>query len=105
MVHIANCRRAMGGLNIVFDGACFTQAPRLEGWEIHAASRHGVDDQTTLRGSVPAQRPSSGAVVATTPARALLDKYCVTCHNQRLLTAGLALDNLDVSNVGAGAEV
>lgn len=28
--------------------------------------------------------------------RAFLDKHCVTCHNQRLLTAGLALDTVDV---------
>ncbi len=39
-----------------------------------------------------------------TAARTLLDEYCVTCHNQRLLTGGLALDTLDVSNVGEAAE-
>ena len=27
--------------------------------------------------------------------RAVLDKYCVTCHNQKLKTAGLALDGAD----------
>ena len=37
--------------------------------------------------------------------RALLDKYCVTCHNQRLKTAGLMLDKMDVGHVAAGAEV
>ena len=37
--------------------------------------------------------------------RALLDKYCVTCHNQRLKIAGLALDNVDLANPPAGAEV
>jgi cytochrome c551/c552 len=36
--------------------------------------------------------------------RALLDKYCVTCHNQKTKTAGLALDRLDLANVAAGAE-
>ena len=35
----------------------------------------------------------------------VLDKYCITCHNQRLRTAGLALDSLDVTNPGANAEV
>ena len=35
------------------------------------------------------------------PPRAVLDKYCVTCHNQRLKTAGLALDALDLAQVGA----
>ena len=36
--------------------------------------------------------------------RAVLAKYCVTCHNQRTKTAGLALDALDLANVGAHAE-
>ena len=47
----------------------------------------------------------------TTPAplpaaseRKLLDQYCVTCHNQRLKTAGLTLDKLDPSNVAAHPE-
>jgi hypothetical protein len=31
--------------------------------------------------------------------RALLDKYCVGCHNQRLNTAGLALDKLNPAHV------
>src|SRR5690349_24206450 len=37
--------------------------------------------------------------------RAVLDKYCVTCHNQKLRTAGLALDTLDPAKPGANAEV
>ena len=35
--------------------------------------------------------------------RALLDHYCLTCHNQRARTAGLALDTLAIDNVPAGA--
>ena len=42
---------------------------------------------------------------APPPARALLDTYCVTCHNQRLRTAGLALDTLDVTRPVANADV
>ena len=41
---------------------------------------------------------------ATAEPRALLDQYCVTCHNQRLKTAGLMLDKADVTNIPAGAE-
>ncbi len=37
--------------------------------------------------------------------RAVFDQYCVTCHNEKLHTAGLALDKLDVTNPGANAEV
>jgi uncharacterized protein DUF1592/uncharacterized protein DUF1588/uncharacterized protein DUF1585/uncharacterized protein DUF1587/uncharacterized protein DUF1595 len=40
-----------------------------------------------------------------TSQRALLDRYCVTCHNERLKTAALTLDTLDVTNVGAHADV
>jgi hypothetical protein len=35
----------------------------------------------------------------------MLDRYCVTCHNQRLVTAGLKLDDADVARPGEGAEI
>ena len=44
--------------------------------------------------------PAQGGRPAPSPQRALLDRYCVTCHNQRLQTGGLALDAADVSRVG-----
>ena len=52
-------------------------------------------------------QPSSpiGAVSAASSQRQTLDRYCVTCHNQRLLTAGLKLDDADVANPGTGAEI
>jgi len=34
----------------------------------------------------------------------MLDKYCVTCHNQRLKTGGLTLDNLNLDKVADNAE-
>jgi len=59
---------------------------------------------------------ASGPVWAATPGqpattdsaasqRALLDRYCVTCHNQRLRTAALTLDTIDVTDVGAHPEI
>lgn len=36
--------------------------------------------------------------------RAVLDRYCVGCHNDRLQTAGISLDDLDVGHVATGAE-
>ena len=39
------------------------------------------------------------------PSRALLDRYCVTCHNERLQTAGLTLDTVDINQVNVHAEV
>jgi hypothetical protein len=37
--------------------------------------------------------------------RALLDQHCVACHNQRTKTAGLMLDDVDVTKVGDRAEL
>jgi hypothetical protein len=37
--------------------------------------------------------------------REVLDKYCVTCHNQRLKTGGLALDTMDLGKIPLQAEV
>src|SRR4249920_1785972 len=51
-------------------------------------------------------RPAPAPVPAPVPdVRTVLDTYCITCHNQRLRTGGLALDRLDVTNPGANAEV
>jgi hypothetical protein len=37
--------------------------------------------------------------------RALLDQYCVSCHNEKQKSAGLALDRVDLSKVGENAEL
>src|SRR5580700_10771173 len=36
--------------------------------------------------------------------QALLNQYCITCHNEKLKTAGLMLDKLDYAHPGANAE-
>jgi hypothetical protein len=41
---------------------------------------------------------------APTPARELTNKYCVSCHNQKLKTANLALDRADSDHVSNSAE-
>jgi Protein of unknown function (DUF1592)/Protein of unknown function (DUF1588)/Protein of unknown function (DUF1585)/Protein of unknown function (DUF1587)/Protein of unknown function (DUF1595) len=47
------------------------------------------------------------AVLATSVAseRALIDQYCVPCHNQRLKTGGLMLDQLDLASLHDHAEI
>jgi hypothetical protein len=40
---------------------------------------------------------------ASSPERATLDRYCITCHNQKRPTADLTLDTLDLGNVAANA--
>jgi hypothetical protein len=53
-----------------------------------------------------AQAPAANhlSVPPINPPRVFLDKYCITCHNQKLLTAGLALDSLDATHPSANAE-
>ena len=43
------------------------------------------------------QQPA--AAHSVTDYRAVVDRYCVTCHNERTKTAGLTLDTMDLSNV------
>ena len=54
--------------------------------------------------SPQAGAPVEQAAAPEAPSRELFDRYCVTCHNERLQTAGLLLDRLDVSQVHANAE-
>jgi len=44
-------------------------------------------------------------VQAAPPERAFLDRYCATCHNQKLKTAGLMLDTADPDKIAGGAEI
>ena len=53
--------------------------------------------------SVYATQPAA-PVSSASAARATLDRYCVTCHNQKRPTAALALDTLDLDNVAAHSQ-
>src|SRR5207245_6359955 len=55
-----------------------------------------------LHANAPQQR-AAVAILPPAEPRAVLDKYCVTCHNEKLKTAGLMLDKADVTNALAGA--
>ena len=37
--------------------------------------------------------------------REIFDRYCITCHNERLQTGGLMLDRLDIGDVAGNADV
>jgi hypothetical protein len=57
--------------------------------------------------TVPAQAKPEGVpqpAASVPPARALLDTYCVTCHNEKLKSGGLELASIDVTNPGAHAD-
>ena len=47
----------------------------------------------------------TATVVSPDKVRALLDQYCVTCHNDRLKTANLSLQGLDVTQAADHAEL
>jgi hypothetical protein len=53
-----------------------------------------------LSHSLNAQKPASPPA---SPERVVLNRYCVTCHNERLKTGGLLLDQMDPANVGHDA--
>src|SRR2546427_12899698 len=50
-------------------------------------------------------KPVQAATPDVSSQRALLDQYCVTCHNAKLKTANLLLDQLDLTHLGDHAEV
>src|SRR5579863_3699531 len=53
----------------------------------------------------PQAQQASSTPENVSSSRALLNRYCVTCHNERLKTAGLTLDRADVDHVGLSVEV
>ena len=59
------------------------------------------------RGAAAGEEQSAEPVSPST-AQTLVDRYCVTCHNERLLAQGtvpVAFEGLDTEDVGAHAEV
>ena len=57
------------------------------------------------RASLVRLQAAGAQPAAASPSRELLDRYCVTCHNDRLQTGGLTLDSVDLTQVGVHAEV
>ena len=58
-------------------------------------------------GSPPSAKTATPPQAAPSPAEyvAIVNKYCVTCHNERAKTGGLALDTIDFSNLAGRADV
>src|SRR5436309_931454 len=67
-------------------------AVALSSAPISARQRQPATSSTPLSGSQPA-------------AQAVVNQYCVTCHNERLKTGGISLDALDATKPGSNAEV
>jgi hypothetical protein len=62
----------------------------------------GIGFVVASMGHAAAAQAGTGA---KTLDRSLLDKYCVTCHNEKLKTGGLTLEKVDINDVRANAEV
>ena len=60
--------------------------------------------QAAGQSAEPAGAPSRAPAAAAGEFRTVLDRYCTACHSDRLRTAGLTLESLDLAHVGAGAE-
>src|SRR5262245_22140610 len=67
---------------------------------------------TALLGSLFMSAAAVGRQQVTGPSsspvseqRAFIDQYCVSCHNDRLKTGGLAINTFDVEQVGRNPEV
>src|SRR5438132_13956430 len=54
---------------------------------------------------VAGQEPTNSVPPSPSAPAALLNRYCVTCHNDKLHTADLKLDRMDIENAGKDPEV
>src|SRR6185503_3578346 len=64
---------------------------------VHASESRGQDR--------PARQSQTRPTLSSaSPARELVGKYCVTCHNERLKTANLLLDTADADRVSNSSD-
>jgi mono/diheme cytochrome c family protein len=69
-----------------------------------SSSSAGAPAASRPTGTAPeASRPTGGPDVVAQ--KALITQYCVTCHNARLKTGNLQLEDLDLSTLGEHTEV
>src|SRR5438552_1736643 len=65
----------------------------------------GVALLSSGSGNLGAVRPPQQAPTSSpSPQRALLDQYCVTCHNQRSKTANVMFDTMDLADLSKDAK-
>jgi mono/diheme cytochrome c family protein len=109
-------RALLGGVVIASAAIVYFQAERpsaavsdgvVRGQAFGPLATSGLARVIAARVSSPQALQSRGAAAAPVFDRALLDKYCVTCHNERrkASAAGLALDQIDTASIGDNARV
>ena len=61
----------------------------------------GVLAPASTRAVTPQQPDvSASSLPSSASSRALVNRYCTSCHNDKLKTGGIALDTIDIDNVG-----
>src|SRR5687768_14531850 len=73
-------------------------------WLLAASLAFLVSAGASVRSQAPAPT-AQAAVTSASPQQALLNQYCITCHNSRAQMGGLALDGVSLERVSADAEV
>ena len=68
-------------------------------------SRLALGGILLVAGAVPQAAAQPGGAGDAAPRGALIDRYCVGCHNERLRTADLLLDRADITDIGADAQL
>src|SRR3954470_829804 len=106
--HVADVRRqphyrwAYGAaLCAVALGAMLASSVLLGPAAVAAQAGSPAAQSSPVRESGAPQTPPARVAIrqAAPPSGELLSKYCVTCHNQQLRTAGLALDPADLADI------
>ena len=73
------------------------------------AATGGSARGTRAQGAAPAQATAKAApptpVAAAADQNAVLKRYCVTCHNDRMKPAGLSLEKFDAAHAAENAEI
>jgi hypothetical protein len=69
-----------------------------------AAIAVAISSDRSSAGPASAQNPATSAFSASPAPRAVIDKYCLTCHSQKARTAGLDLETMDLSTLGSNGE-
>jgi hypothetical protein len=73
-------------------------------WVVAVSFALVVPVSMQLRAASPAKQ-AAAPPASLSAHRAMLDHYCVTCHNQKAKTASLTFDTMDLTHVGKDAAV
>ena len=69
-----------------------------------AAVAVAISSDQSSAGPAAIQNPAVSAAPPSTTPRAVVDKYCITCHSQKTRTAGLDLETMDLATPGSNGE-